>query len=69
MKNNHEEDKEPKGSYWMVNTRGTVVQSPMRGKKAQLRKKFGNYFRTKKLAMLAKERMSKLFTRIKKNEA
>ena len=48
--------------YWLVNTSGRVCEVPVKGRKSPWRKKFGNYFKTKKMAEI---RMIKLFKRIK----
>ncbi len=68
MKGIHPEEKQPpKGDYWMVNSRGDIFKSPKAGRKANRRKAFGNYFKTRKIAVRARERMVRLFKRLKRS--
>ncbi len=53
--------------YWYVSSKGFVEDgSNAKPKKTDLRKKFGNYFKTRKVATLALERTRNLFRRLKK---
>lgn len=54
-----------KGNYWMINTRGLVVQAPKSGYKYKVRKAFGDCFKTRKQAELALKRVEEVFKRIK----
>lgn len=54
-----------RGSYWAVNTRGIIVECPKSSKHYAMRKDFGNCFTNRKKAEIARERMKRLFERIK----
>lgn len=56
----------PAGKYWMVNTRGMVLQSEKNTKKYATRKAFGDCFSSKAKAEKARDRMKRLFARINK---
>ncbi len=53
------------GTYWMVNTRGEVNKAPRVGGKYKLRQAFGNCFLSHAKAKDARDRMRRLFRRIK----
>lgn len=53
--------------YWYVSSKGFVENGcNAKPNKTELRKKFGNYFKTQRIAYLALERMTGLFIRLKK---
>ena len=55
-------------TYWLINTKGKVCEAPVWGLKAPDRKKYGNYFKSKKIAETARVRIIKLFKRLNKNK-
>jgi hypothetical protein len=54
-----------KDMYYMINTRGMIILSPKSGKHYELRKKFGDCFRTEKQAEIALKRIKSIFKRMK----
>ena len=54
-------------AYWFVSSKGEVLNGSNELKlKAKKRMAFGNFFRTKKMAIEAKIRIAKLFKRLEK---
>jgi hypothetical protein len=58
------ENKPTRGSYFMINTRGSVVEAPKIGMKYKERKKFGNCFKTRRLAVLALQEIQIVFNNL-----
>lgn len=53
-------------TYWLVNTKGKVCEAPVWGQKAPERKEYGNYFKSKEIALEVRKRIIKLFNRLTK---
>ena len=53
-------------SYWWVSSKGRINNASRSGENYELRRAFGDCFRTKRQAELAKKRIKKVFERIKR---
>ena len=52
-------------TYWLINTKGKICEAPTFGLKAPERKKWGNYFKNKKIAEEARREIKRVFERLK----
>jgi len=52
-------------TYWLINTKGKVCEAPVLGLKAPERKKWGNYFKSEKIAEEARREIKRVFEKLK----